>query len=168
MAIKTIEELFIHELSDIYSAEKQLTKSLPRLARAATEPKLKDAFETHLDETQGQIERIDQVVEVLGIKLKRIKCAAMEGLVEESREVIDEIEAGPVRDAALIGGAQKVEHYEIASYGTIAAMAKQLGYSDALPLLLATLEEEKATDEKLTLLAEQGGNQKAARTSKAA
>ncbi|WP_115562976.1 ferritin-like domain-containing protein [Xanthomonas arboricola] len=168
MAIKTIEELFIHELSDIYSAEKQLTKSLPRLARAATEPKLKAAFETHLEQTQGQIERIDQVVEVLGIKLKRIKCAAMEGLVEESREVIDEIEAGPVRDAALIGGAQKVEHYEIASYGTIAAMAKQLGYSDALPLLLATLEEEKATDEKLTLLAEQGGNQKAARTSKAA
>lgn len=92
----------------------------------------------------------------------------MEGLVEESREVIDEIEAGPVRDAALIGGAQKVEHYEIASYGTIAAMAKQLGYADALPLLLATLEEEKATDEKLTLLAEQGGNQKASKASKAA
>ncbi|CAD0362731.1 ferritin-like domain-containing protein [Xanthomonas hortorum] len=168
MAIKTVEELFIHELSDIYSAEKQLTKSLPRLARAASEPKLKSAFETHLEETQGQIERIDQVVDLLGIKLKRIKCAAMEGLVEESREVIDEIEAGPVRDAALIGGAQKVEHYEIASYGTIAAMAKQLGYTDALPLLLATLEEEKATDEKLTLLAEQGGNQKAAKTSKAA
>ncbi|MBO9851355.1 ferritin-like domain-containing protein [Xanthomonas phaseoli pv. dieffenbachiae] len=137
------------------------------LARAATEPKLKQAFETHLEETQGQIERIDQVVETLGIKLKRIKCAAMEGLVEESREVIDEIEAGPVRDAALIG-AQKVEHYEIASYGTIAAMAKQLGYADALPLLLATLEEEKATDEKLTLLAEQGGNQKASKASKAA
>ncbi|UXA54653.1 ferritin-like domain-containing protein [Xanthomonas prunicola] len=168
MAIKTVEELFIHELSDIYSAEKQLTKSLPRLARAATEPKLKSAFETHLEETLGQIERIDQVVEVLGIKLKRIKCAAMEGLVEESREVIEDIEAGPVRDAALIGGAQKVEHYEIASYGTIAAMARQLGYVDALPLLLATLEEEKATDEKLTLLAEQGGNQKAAKASKAA
>ncbi len=168
MPIKTVEELFIHELSDIYSAEKQLTKSLPRLARAATEPKLKSAFETHLEETRGQIERIDQVVDVLGIKLKRIKCAAMEGLVEESREVIEEIEAGPVRDAALIGGAQKVEHYEIASYGTIAAMARQLGYADALPLLLATLEEEKATDEKLTLLAEQGGNQKAAKASKAA
>ncbi|QBG90801.1 ferritin-like domain-containing protein [Xanthomonas oryzae] len=167
MAINTVEELFIHELSDIYSAEKQLTKSLPRLARAATEPKLKQAFEVHLEETQGQIERIDQVVDVLGIKLKRIKCAAMEGLVEESREVIDEIEAGPVRDAALIGGAQKVEHYEIASYGTIAAMAKQLGHADALPLLLATLEEEKATDEKLTLLAEQGGNAKAPKASKA-
>ncbi|MCF8831418.1 ferritin-like domain-containing protein, partial [Xanthomonas campestris] len=157
MAIKTVEELFVHELSDIYSAEKQLTKALPRLARAATEPKLKQAFETHLEETQGQVERIDQVVELLSIKLKRIKCAAMEGLVEESREVIDSIEAGPVRDAALIGGAQKVEHYEIASYGTIAALAKQLGYADALKLLLETLEEEKATDEKLTLLAEQGG-----------
>ncbi|MCF8852642.1 ferritin-like domain-containing protein, partial [Xanthomonas campestris] len=156
MAIKTVEELFVHELSDIYSAEKQLTKALPRLARAATEPKLKQAFETHLEETQGQVERIDQVVELLSIKLKRIKCAAMEGLVEESREVIDSIEAGPVRDAALIGGAQKVEHYEIASYGTIAALAKQLGYADALKLLLETLEEEKATDEKLTLLAEQG------------
>ncbi|ALS96504.1 ferritin-like domain-containing protein [Xanthomonas oryzae] len=167
MAIKTVEELFIHELSDIYSAEKQLTKSLPRLAHAASEPKLKQAFEVHLEETQGQIERIDQVVDVLGIKLKRIKCAAMEGLVEESREVIDEIEAGPVLDAALIGGAQKVEHYEIASYGTIAAMAKQLGYADALPLLIATLEEEKATDEKLTLLAEQGGNAKAPKASKA-
>jgi ferritin-like metal-binding protein YciE len=168
MAIKTIEDLFIHDLSDIYNAEKQLTKSLPRLARAATEPKLVEAFQLHLEETQGQIERIDQIVELLGIKLKRIKCAAMEGLVEESREVIEEIEAGPVRDAALIGGAQKVEHYEIASYGTIAAIAKQLGYSDAIKLLLATLEEEKATDEKLTLLAEQGGNQKAAKTSKAA
>ncbi|MCF8808412.1 ferritin-like domain-containing protein [Xanthomonas campestris pv. campestris] len=168
MAIKTVEELFVHELSDIYSAEKQLTKALPRLARAATEPKLKQAFETHLEETQGQVERIDQVVELLSIKLKRIKCAAMEGLVEESREVIDSIEAGPVRDAALIGGAQKVEHYEIASYGTIAALAKQLGYADALKLLLETLEEEKATDEKLTLLAAQGGNQKASQASKAA
>ncbi|MEE7545879.1 ferritin-like domain-containing protein [Xanthomonas sp. Kuri4-1] len=153
MAIKTIEDLFIHELSDIYSAEKQLTKALPRLARASTNPELAAAFETHLEETQGQIERIDQIVEVLGIRLKRIKCAAMEGLVEEGKEVIDEVEKGPVRDAALIGGAQKVEHYEIASYGTIAAIAKQLDYTDALPLLLATLEEEKATDEKLTLLA---------------
>lgn len=162
MAIKTAEDLFIHELSDIYSAEKQLTKALPRLARAADNPALATAFETHLEETQGQIERIDQVVEVLGIRLKRIKCAAMEGLVEEGKEVIDAIDKGPVRDAALIGGAQKVEHYEIASYGTIAALAKQLGYKDALPLLLETLEEEKAADEKLTLLAKSGGNAKAA------
>ncbi len=162
MAVKTIEDLFIHELSDIYSAEKQLTKALPKLARAATNPQLKAAFETHLEETQGQIERIDQVVELLDIKLKRIKCAAMEGLVEEGKEVIDSVEAGPVRDAALIGGAQKVEHYEIASYGTLCAIAKQLGYKDAIKLLKETLEEEKATDQKLTMLAEGGGNQAAA------
>ena len=166
MAIKTIEDLFIHELSDIYSAEKQLTKALPRLARAASAPELKEAFESHLEETLGQVERIDQIVELLDIKLKRIKCAAMEGLVEEGKEVIDEVEEGPLRDAALIGGAQKVEHYEIASYGTISAIAKQLGYSDAIPLLQATLKEEKAADEKLTLLAESAGNQRAAEKSK--
>lgn len=168
MSVKSIEELFIHELSDIYSAEKQLTKALPRLARAAENPALVDGFNTHLEETQGQIERIDRIVELLDIRLKRIKCAAMEGLVEEGKEVIDSIEAGPLRDAALIGGAQKVEHYEIAAYGTLAALAKQLGYKDALKLLLETLEEEKATDEKLTMLAEQGGNQRAAREQKAA
>ena len=162
MSVKTIEELFIHELSDIYSAEKQLTKALPRLARAATNPNLAAAFETHLEETNGQIERIDKVVELLEIRLKRVKCAAMEGLVEEGKEIIDTIEKSPLRDAALIGGAQKVEHYEIAAYGTLAALAKQLGYKDALPLLLETLKEEKATDEKLTMLAEQGGNQQAA------
>jgi ferritin-like metal-binding protein YciE len=168
MTIKTIEELFVHELSDIYSAEKQLTKALPKLARAADNPALADGFLTHLAETEGQIERIDRIVEKLDIRLKRIKCAAMEGLVEEGKEIIDSIEAGPLRDAALIGGAQKVEHYEIAAYGTLAALAKQLGYKDALPLILETLEEEKATDEKLTLLAEQGGNQRAARESQAA
>lgn len=163
MAVKTIEELFIHELSDIYSAEKQLTKALPRLARAAEAPELVAAFELHLEETQGQIERIDQVVEALDIKLKRIKCAAMEGLVEEGKDVIDSIEAGALRDAALIGGAQKVEHYEIAAYGTLCALARQLGYTEALALLKETLAEEKSTDEKLTLLAEGGGNQRAAR-----
>ncbi|MCC4597625.1 ferritin-like domain-containing protein [Xanthomonas campestris pv. phormiicola] len=168
MAIKTIDDLFLHELSDIYSAEKQLSKALPKLARASTDPALRAAFETHLEETQGQIERIDQIVEKLELRLKRIKCAAMEGLVEEGKEVIESIEAGPVRDAALIGGAQKVEHYEIASYGTLAAMAKQLGKADALKLLLETLQEEKSTDEKLTLLAEQGGNQAAAQKRKAA
>ncbi|QSQ52893.1 ferritin-like domain-containing protein [Xanthomonas translucens pv. undulosa] len=168
MAIKTIDDLFLHELSDIYSAEKQLSKALPKLARASTNPALRAAFETHLEETQGQIERIDQIVEKLELRLKRIKCAAMEGLVEEGKEVIESIEAGPVRDAALIGGAQKVEHYEIASYGTLAAMAKQLGKTDALKLLLETLEEEKSTDEKLTMLAEHGGNQDAAQKRKAA
>jgi len=162
MTIKTIEDLFIHELSDIYSAEKQLTKALPKLARAATAPELKEAFESHLEETNGQVERIDQVVELLGIRLKRIKCAAMEGLVEEGKEVIDSVEAGPLRDAALIGGGNKFEHYEIASYGTIIALAKQLGYKDAVPLLVETLAEEKAADEKLTMLAEQLSKQKQA------
>lgn len=152
MTVKTIEDLFIHELSDIYSAEKQLTKALPRLARASSSPDLAAAFESHLEETQGQVERIDQIVDILGIKLKRMKCAAMEGLVEEGKEVIEEIEKGPLRDVALIGGGNKVEHYEIASYGTLAALAKQLGYTEAVPLLLETLEEEKAADEKLTLL----------------
>lgn len=162
MTIKALEELFVHELSDIYSAEKQLTKALPRLARASSNPALADAFAAHLEETQGQIERIDQIVDLLDIKLKRIKCAAMEGLVEEGKEVIESVEEGPVRDAALIGGAQKVEHYEIASYGTIAALAKNLGYKDAIPLLLDTLKEEKAADQKLSILAEGGGNQQAA------
>lgn len=162
MAVKTMEELFIHELSDIYSAEKQMTKALPRLAKAAESEQLAAAFQAHLEETEGQVERVEKVAEVLGIKLKRIKCAAMEGLVEESKDVIDEVKEGPLRDAALIGGAQKAEHYEIASYGTLCALAKQLGYKDAIPMLKATLEEEKATDEKLTMLAEGGGNQRAA------
>lgn len=162
MAIKTLEDLFIHELSDVHSAERQISKALPKLARAADNPDLKTAFETHLEETNGQIERLDQVVEMLGIRLKRIKCAAMEGLVEEGKEVIDSVEKGPVRDAALVGGAQKVEHYEIAAYGTLCALGKQLGYDDAIKLLQETLEEEKATDQKLTMLAESGGNQRAA------
>jgi ferritin-like metal-binding protein YciE len=155
MPAKTLNDLFIHALSDVYSAEKQLTKALPQLARASTNPELRQAFEMHLEETNGQIERIDQIVESSGIKLKRIKCVAMEGLVEEGREQIEEIEKGPVLDAAIIGAAQKVEHYEIATYGTLAALAKQLGQQDAVKLLLETLEEEKATDKKLTILAEQ-------------
>ncbi len=162
-SIKTIEELFVHELSDIYSAEKQLTRALPRLSRAASAEELSSAFQSHAEETQGQVERIDQVVEALQIRLKRMKCAAMEGLVEEGRDVIDSIAEGPLRDAALIAGAQKVEHYEIAAYGTLLALAKQLGYDDAIPLLKETLEEEKATDKKLTQLALQGGkNEEAA------
>jgi ferritin-like metal-binding protein YciE len=162
MAVKTLQDLFIHELSDIYSAEKQLTRALSKLAQASSAPELSQAFESHLEETRGQVDRIDQVVEALDIRLKRIKCAAMEGLIEEGKDIIDSVPEGPLRDAALIGGAQKVEHYEIAAYGTLSALAKQLGYSKAIPLLQATLKEEKATDEKLTLLAEQAGNQRAA------
>ncbi|WP_431033539.1 ferritin-like domain-containing protein [Pseudomonas yamanorum] len=158
---KTVDDLFIHELSDIYSAEKQITKALPRLARASTNPKLADALNSHLEETQGQIQRIDQLVEQAGLRLKRMKCVAMEGLVEESKELLEEIEKGEVLDAALIGACQKVEHYEIASYGTLVAMATHLGMTEAATLLAATLAEEKAADVKLTAIAEQGGNQAA-------
>ncbi|MDR5741443.1 MULTISPECIES: ferritin-like domain-containing protein [unclassified Caballeronia] len=153
MASKTLQDLFIHSLSDVYSAEKQLTKALPKLARATSNELLKQAFQQHLEETNGQIERIDKVVELTGFKLKRIKCVAMEGLVEEGQEQIEDFEQGPIRDAALIGAAQKVEHYEIATYGTLATLAKQLGQEEAMNLLLETLQEEKSTDEKLTELA---------------
>jgi len=162
MTIKTLQDLFIHDLSDVNSAEKQLSKALPKMARAATSPELKQAFELHLEETHGQIARIDQIVEMSDFRLKRIKCAAMEGLVEEGKEAIEEIEKGPVLDAALIGAAQKVEHYEIASYGTLAALAKQLGLKDVAKLLVETLEEEKATDIKLSQLAAVGNPEAAA------
>src|SRR6201990_3565238 len=155
MTTKTLKDLFIHSLSDIYSAEKQMAKSLPKMARASTHSGLQSAFETHLEETQGQIERIDRVVEVSGIKLKRVKCVAMEGLVEEGQEEIDEIEKGPVLDTALIAAAPKVEHYEIAAYGSLIALGKQLGETTAVQLLGETLKEEKSTDEKLSLLAEE-------------
>jgi ferritin-like metal-binding protein YciE len=152
MAVKTIKELFIHELSDTYSAEKQMTRSLPKMARAASDEQLAQAFRDHLEETRTQVERIDQIVELTGLKLKRIKCAAMEGLVEEGNDLIDEIDKGPVLDVALIGAAQKVEHYEIASYTTLVLLATKLGLMDAVPLLQASLAEEKATDEKLGTL----------------
>ncbi len=158
---KTIDDLFVHLLSDIYSAEKQLTRALGKLCRASNEPELSDAFKAHLEETQGQIERIDRVVEVSGRRLKRMKCVAMEGLIEEGAELIDEIEKGAVRDAGLVAAAQKVEHYEIAAYGSLIALAKQLGYKDAAKILAETLEEEKATDLKLTKFAEKAGNAKA-------
>ena len=153
MKITTLEEAFIHGLSDIYSAEKQLTKALPKMAKASTNPKLADGFTTHLEETEGQIERIDQIVAKSGLKLQRIKCAAMEGLCEEGKETIEDIEKGAVRDVMLIAGAQKVEHYEIATYGCLVEMAKKLGMTEAAKLLAETLEEEKATDMKLTKLA---------------
>ncbi|ECE6700156.1 ferritin-like domain-containing protein [Salmonella enterica subsp. houtenae] len=167
MNIKTVEDLFIHLLSDTYSAEKQLTKALSKLARATSNETLSQAFQSHLEETQGQIERIDQIVESeSGIKLKRMKCVAMEGLIEEANEVIESTEKNEVRDAALIAAAQKVEHYEIASYGTLATQAEQLGYSKALKLLKETLDEEKQTDLKLTDLAVSNVNKSAERKSK--
>lgn len=162
MQIKSVEDIFIHLLSDTYSAEKQLTKALSKLSRSAYSDKLTAAFQSHLDETHGQIERIDQVVDSEdGLKLKRIKCAAMEGLIEEANEVIESTDKNEVRDAALIAAAQKVEHYEIASYGTLVTLAEQLGYKKAAKVLKETLEEEKATDVKLTDLAFNNVNKKA-------
>ena len=162
MNMKSIEDVFIHLLSDTYSAEKQLTRALAKLSREASSPDLSAAFKAHLEETHGQIERIDQIVEKTpNIKLKIMKCVAMEGLIEEANEVLESTEKNEVRDAALIAAAQKVEHYEIASYGTLATLAEQLGYTQAVKLLAETLEEEKSTDLKLTDLAVGNINQKA-------
>ncbi|QDY41719.1 YciE/YciF ferroxidase family protein [Candidatus Pantoea soli] len=155
MKVESLLDLFIHDLSDVYSAEKQITRALPKMTRAASDESLKQAFKQHLEETQGQIERLDQVVEAHNeLRIKRMKCHALEGLVEEAQELIESTEAGPVRDAGLIGAAQKVEHYEIATYGTLVAMAKKLGLDQAASLLAETLAEEKSTDEKLTTIAE--------------
>lgn len=155
MKIESLLELFIHDLSDVYSAERQITKALPKMIRAASENSLKEAFKLHLEETEGQIQRLDQVVEAHDeLRIKRMKCHALEGLVEEAQELIEATEAGPVRDAGLIGAAQKVEHYEIATYGTLIATAKKLGLNKAADLLAETLAEEKSTDEKLTTIAD--------------
>ncbi|WP_260514176.1 YciE/YciF ferroxidase family protein [Serratia fonticola] len=163
MLIKSLNDLFIHALSDVYSAEKQLIKALPKLARAAEQEDLVNAFKNHLEETQGQIERLDKLVESTPeVRIKRIKCLAMEGLIEEGQEIIDGVAAGSVRDAGLIAAAQKVEHYEIATYGTLCALAEKLGYTTAKNLLGETLEEEKETDKKLTLIAEKKVNKQVA------
>ncbi|EMS9661254.1 ferritin-like domain-containing protein [Klebsiella aerogenes] len=154
MKIQTIEDIFIHLLSDTYSAEKQLTRALAKLSRASACEELQTAFSAHLEETQGHIERIDKLLEKNDqIRLKRMKCVAMEGLIEEANEVIEATEKNEIRDAALIAAAQKVEHYEIATYGTLCTLAEQLGYKDAVKLLAETLEEEKDADMKLTDIA---------------
>lgn len=155
MKVKTLLDLFIHDLSDVYSAEKQITRALPKMIRAASEPELKEAFQQHLEETHGQIERLDQLVDAYDdVRIIRMKCHALEGLVEEAQELIEATESGPVRDAGLIGAAQKVEHYEIATYGTLIALAIKLQLGEAESLLKATLDEEKETDHKLAAIAE--------------
>jgi len=124
------------------------------MVRATTANELRDAFQQHLKETQGQIQRLDQLIEATdGVRLKRVKCQAMEGLVKEAQEIIESVEAGPVRDAGLIGAGLKVEHYEIATYDTLHALALKLGYKEAAALLAETLQEEKSTGEKLTVIA---------------
>jgi ferritin-like metal-binding protein YciE len=153
-----LQELFLDELADIYNAEQQLTKALPKMAKAANSDELREAFEMHLEETEEQISRIEQAAEVMGESLKKKVCKGMKGLLEEGQEMMQEKKQSPAIDATLIAAAQKVEHYEIASYGTLCAWAKHLGQNEVLELLHETLEQEKTTDEKLTSLAESAAN----------
>ena len=153
MPVKSVQDLFVEELRDIYHAERQITKALPRMAKAAASPELKQAFELHLEQTKGQIERLDQVFEQLDLPKRGKKCEAMEGLLEEARSTVEEIEDESVLDVGMIINAQKVEHYEIAGYGSLVALARQLGQDRVAQLLEETLNEEKAADEKLNQVA---------------
>lgn len=153
MSANNLEELFLHHVKDTYDAEKQLAKALPKLAKAATDENLKEAFESHLEETQTQIERLEQIFKMLDKPARGKKCMGMQGLIEEGKEVMEEDSPEPVMDAGLISAAQKCEHYEIAAYGTMATYAKLLGMTDALKLLKETIAEEKAADQKLSELA---------------
>jgi ferritin-like metal-binding protein YciE len=149
-----LKELFVEELKDIYSAEKQLTKSLPKLAKAATSEELANAFENHLAQTEEQIVRVEQVFELLEMTARAKKCEGMAGLIQEGQQAIEDTDEGTAtRDAALIISAQKVEHYEIASYGSLVQLAKTIGMNEASDLLQQTLDEEKETDVLLTELA---------------
>jgi ferritin-like metal-binding protein YciE len=150
-----LKQLYIDELKDLYNAENQLVKALPKLAKGAQSNELRRGFEQHLEQTKGHVERLEQIFEMLGESPKGKKCKGMEGLIEEGSEVMDEDYEDSVLDAALIGAAQRVEHYEIAGYGTVRSMAELLGESDQVSLLEETLQEEKETNEKLTELAKQ-------------
>ena len=158
----TLHDAFLDELRDAYDAEKQLTKALPKLAKAATSPVLREAFESHLEETRGHVERLEQVMEGLGEKVRGKHCDGIEGIIEEGQSVMEEDFDETTMDACLIAAGQRAEHYEIAAYGTMVAWARAMGHEDAAALLEETLEEEKAADEKLTSLAEAGINQEAA------
>jgi ferritin-like metal-binding protein YciE len=155
MAVANMEELLINELKDLYSAEKQITKALPKLAKAAKSPELRAAFESHLQETIGHVERLDEIFETLGRSPRGKVCHGMQGVIEEGSEVLDDTEKGDVRDAALISAAQRVEHYEMAVYGCVREYANLLGQKKVADLLDKTLEEEKAADEKLGMIAKQ-------------
>jgi ferritin-like metal-binding protein YciE len=167
MSMETMDELLLDELKDLYSAEKQITKALPKMAKAAESPELKEAFESHLEETKGHVERLDQIFEMLGKTPRGKTCRGMQGLIEEGSEILEEADKGPVRDAALISAAQRVEHYEMAGYGSVREYAKMLGQKEIASLLEETLEEEKAADKKLNMVSRKV-NPQATRTPKAA
>lgn len=160
--IKTMDNLFVHQLQDIYYAEEQILKALPDMIDKATDPKLKQDFQTHLEETKGQVARVEQVFKMHGVEAKAVNCPAIDGIIKEANEVIGDVDDKAVLDAALINAAQAVEHYEIARYGTLVAWAKQLGRNDCASVLQKNLDEERATDKKLTMLAESGVNLRAA------
>jgi len=154
MKLDSLHDVFVEELKDLYNAETQLTKALPRMAKAATSQELRTAFENHLSETERQVERLETIFRQLETSPKGKKCKAMTGLIEEGKDVIDADGANAVKDAALIAAAQRVEHYEIAGYGTVRTYAQLLGFDEAANLLQETLDEEAAADEKLTGLAQ--------------
>ena len=158
-----LRELYIDELKDLYNAENQLVKALPKMAKAANSDELRNGFEEHLEQTKGHVQRLEQIFEMLGESPKGKKCKGMEGLIEEGSEMIEEVFEGSVKDAGLIGAAQRVEHYEIAGYGCVHTYAHQLGEQQDARLLKQTLDEEGATDKQLTQLAEQVINLEAAR-----
>jgi ferritin-like metal-binding protein YciE len=155
---KTLDDLFHETLKDIYYAERKILKALPKMARAAQDDTLKAAFQQHKDETEGQIERLQQVFELIGKRPRGKTCAAIEGILEEGEEIMEEFKDSPALDAGLLAAAQAVEHYEMSRYGTLKAWAKQLGYSEAATLLDATLAEESKTDQTLSSLAKQAVN----------
>jgi ferritin-like metal-binding protein YciE len=162
MSLDSLQSLFLEELKDIYHAEKQLVQALPRLAKAAHSPELRDAITAHLRETEGQVERLQQIFQDLGHAARGKRCKGMEGLIEEGKEIMEEEGEPAVIDAALIAGAQRVEHYEIAAYGCLRTYAQLLGHDKAVKLLSESLEEEEAADEKLNSIAESKVNAEAA------
>ena len=160
--IKTMNDLFVHQLQDIYYAEKKITSALPKMIEKATDVQLKQGFTTHLAETKVHVERLEQVFKMHGAEVKAVTCPAIDGIIKEADETAGEVEDKKVLDAALINAAQAVEHYEIVRYGSLIAWAKQLGRNDCASVLQKTLDEEKATDQKLTSLAEGKINLRAA------
>ncbi|MBA2934466.1 ferritin-like domain-containing protein [Sphingomonas sp. CGMCC 1.13654] len=160
--IQTFDDLYVHQLQDIYYAEHQITKALPKMIEKATAPELKNAFESHLRETEGQIERLERVFGQLGLEIKGTTCPAIEGIIKEANEVAGEIADKEVLDAALVAAGQSVEHYEIARYGTLIAWSRLLGRDDVAQILDETLAEEKGADEKLNALSIDRINRRAA------
>ena len=159
---KTLDDLFLTTLKDVYYAEKQILRALPKMAKAAESDELRQAFETHREETQEQVQRLEQVFEILGKRASGKTCEAIQGIIDEGKEIMDDFADSEALDAGLIAAGQAVEHYEISRYGTLRSSAQELGLQDAVPLREQTLQEEKKTDQLLTQLAEARVNQKAA------